>query len=111
MPCVTLNDRTVRALAAPSKGRTTYIDKTLPGFGLRVTAAGAKSWVVVYRQHRHKRRVTLGTYPLAPLAKARAKAKKTLAAVVQGEDPAAEHRAARSAAPRGRRTRSRRRTR
>ncbi len=98
MPSMTLTDRTVRSLAPPSKGRVTYIDKTLPGFGLRVTAPGAKSWVVVYRHRGRKRRVTLGTYPLVSLAQARATAKATLAAVVQGDDPAGERRAEREAA-------------
>ncbi len=98
MPRVTLKDRSLRALATPLAGRTTYLDKTLPGFGLRVTANGARSWVVVYRHRGHKRRATLGTYPLVSLADARARAKELLAAVVQGADPAGDKRAEREAA-------------
>jgi integrase len=98
MPRVTLTDRSLRTLAAPKAGRSTYLDKTLPGFGLRVTANGARSWVVVYRHQGRKRRVTLGAHPTLGLADAREKAKRLLARVVQGEDPAAERRAAHEAA-------------
>jgi integrase len=94
----TLTDRSIRALAVPSSGQVDYFDTKLPGFGLRVTARGVRSWVVLYRHHGRKRRLTLGTVPLLSLADARAKARDVLASVVKGEDPATEKRASREAA-------------
>jgi hypothetical protein len=94
-----MNDRELQKLPVPATGRATYhLDRALPGFALRVSANGTRSWTVLYRNRgRHRCRVTLGTYPLVSLADARAKAKALLAAVVQGENPAAERRAEREA--------------
>jgi hypothetical protein len=40
------------AAASPGAERTMYWDQSLPGFGLMVTAKGAKSYVVQYRAGR-----------------------------------------------------------
>lgn len=69
-------------------------DDSLTGFGLRVRASGAKSYVVVYRAGTGRkapvRKVTLGsTKKIAPDA-ARALAQKALGSVAHGKDPAAE---------------------
>ncbi len=98
MPRARLSDVAVKALRPPGKGQVTHWDSTLPCFGLRVAAGGAKSWVIQYRVGAQVRRLTLGRYPVLGLADARARAKEALAGVVQGEDPAAEKRSDREAA-------------
>src|SRR5438128_5142689 len=94
-----LNDSIIRSLALPDKGQRVVWDGGLPRFGLRLAAGGSRAWVVKYKVRGRSRWLTLGTYPLLKLTDARAKAKKALAKVVQGEDPAAERRAANAPAP------------
>jgi integrase len=73
-------------------------DGTLPGFGLRVFASGAKSFILDYRApDGRKRRVTLGRYGALTPAQAREKAQRLSAAVLDGADPVAERTAARGA--------------
>src|SRR5262249_27324443 len=100
MPHVKLTDRVVQGLQSPSTGRIDYFDadRKLPGFGLRVSASGRKSWVLLYRHAGRTRRLTLGPYPHLGIADARTKAKEALAVIVQGADPAGEKRAEREAA-------------
>ena len=92
-------DRSIRALQ-PEARRLDYFDAAgaLPGFGLRVTANGVKTWTVLYRNASGRlRRLTLGKFPLVGLADAREMARKALASVVQGADPAGEKQARREA--------------
>jgi integrase len=93
----TLTDRTIRRLATPSRGQVDYFDKAVPGFGLRVSASGARSWIVLYRHRGRKCRVTLGPESALSLADARTRAKQILARVRLGADPAGERRAEREA--------------
>lgn len=67
-----------------------FWDDALPGFGVRITQSGRKSFVLMYRLHGLKRRITLGTYPALSLADARQRAKTLLGEVACGRDPAAE---------------------
>ena len=99
MPRIPFTDRSIKAAGAPSGGQIEYfeLDGRLPGFGLRLSASGRKSWILLYRSGRHPRRLTLGTYPILGLADARAQAKEALATVVGGGDPAMVKRADRSA--------------
>ncbi len=64
-------------------------DATLPGFGLRVTPNGRKTWNVMCREGKRQRRLTLGKYPLVSLAEARERAGKVLRAVADGKVPEA----------------------
>jgi len=88
MPRIKLTDRSVQALAPQPTKQVDYIDERMPGFGIRVSPAGRKSWIVLYRFHGKMRRVTLGPYPYVSLADARQKAKSIVSQVVQGADPA-----------------------
>lgn len=79
----------------PEKGkRLQFWDTTLPGFGLRVTEKGKKSWVVMYRSRGRQRRMTIGRYPAFSLAEARDAARTALRTLEQGVDPAEEKLAA-----------------
>lgn len=71
----------------PESGRTTLWENRTPGFGLRITATGARSWIVQKRLHGQMLRITLGKYPVLTVGDARDKAKKTLAQIERGEDP------------------------
>ncbi|MBF0383471.1 MAG: site-specific integrase [Magnetococcales bacterium] len=65
-------------------------DDVLPGFGVRILPTGKKSFVLSYRHAGRKRLITLGKYGVLTLEQARAKAKKELGAVLEGEDPLEE---------------------
>lgn len=73
MPKILLTDVTVRALKPPPTGQTTFWDKSLPGFGCRVSVAGTKSWVVM--TGRDRKLITLSRYPDVSLKDARITAK------------------------------------
>lgn len=87
MPRARLTDRKIKALTT-SEPQTTWWDEVLTGFGIRVTEAGRKTFIVRYRSNGRRPRKTLGTYPAMTLKKAREEAKKTLSGVTVGEDPA-----------------------
>ncbi len=83
-------DTTIARLKPPSEGRAEYWDQELPGFGLRITARGTKSWQLMYRKGSRKRRLTLGNYPALSLKLARQAAAAALRAIERGHDPATE---------------------
>lgn len=89
MPTLKLTALTVANAKPAAHGRTEYWDATLPGFGLRVTEKGAKSWTVMYRVNGKQRRATLGAYPALSLSDARDRARELLRAAEKGGDPAA----------------------
>ncbi|MGO9264366.1 MAG: tyrosine-type recombinase/integrase [Candidatus Binataceae bacterium] len=81
----------------PTDKRADYWDKKLPGFGLRVTENGVKTWTAMYRHGRRLRRLTIGGYPAISLADARDAAKRALRDAQLGADPASAKREARDA--------------
>jgi len=90
----------IESFKAPWNGKDREIawDAKQPGFGLRVTANGARTWVVMYRyRHGRARFMTLGTYPAMGLADAREQARDALAKAQKGGDPASEKQANRAA--------------
>ncbi len=102
MPRVRLTEAAVRRLKPPEAGQTDYFDELLPGFGLRVSASGRRSWFVFYRvkegpQRGKQRRYTL---PLSAdvlgLADARQAARDALRRVEVGEDPSVDKRRVRA---------------
>jgi integrase len=79
-----LTDLSIKRLVVPPTGQRTYTDDTLPGFGVRVSSAGTKSFVLVHG--RSRRRITIGRYPTITLAKARARARELVAERVLGKE-------------------------
>jgi integrase len=77
MPQTTLTEITLRALKGPETGQVDYWDKTLGGFGVRVSQGGTKTFIAFYGVPRQ--RVTIGRYPTISLADARSEAKRILA--------------------------------
>jgi integrase len=90
MPRAKLTAISIERFKAPANGRIEYFDQVLPGFALRITHKGAKSWVVFYRHGGRLRRMTLGSYPALGLADARDHARQALQQAAKGNDPAAE---------------------
>ncbi len=76
MPSQRLTDRSLRALKTEGQ-RVEVWDKTLPGFGVRVSETGRKVFIVRYRAGGKRRRVRVGRYPETSLADARDRAKVT----------------------------------
>lgn len=79
-----LTDITLRSLPLPEKGQKTYPDDILPGFGVRVSQGGTKTFVVMHGPTRE--RITIGRYPVLSLADARAEAKRVLAEKTLGKN-------------------------
>jgi len=61
-----------------------------PGFGIRVTEGGTKTWLLMYRQNGRKVRYTLGRFPALSLADARREASRVLGSIAEGKDLARE---------------------
>ncbi|UCI07384.1 tyrosine-type recombinase/integrase [Mesorhizobium sp. B1-1-8] len=79
-----LTDIAVRALQAPNTGQKTYSDEALPGFGVRVSQGGTKTFVVVCGPTRE--RITIGRFPIITLSEARTEAKRLLAEKTLGKN-------------------------
>ncbi len=90
MPSTKFTAARIKFLEGIPGKQVDYFDQTLPGFFLRVSQDGKKSFGVMYRHGGRLRRMKLGTYPLLSLAKARTKAASALRNVELGDDPATE---------------------
>lgn len=85
---------------AKTAGRVAFVwDSDVKGYGLRVTPAGAKAFVIQYRtQHGTTRRMTIGSYGALTPDEARRIAREKLVEVARGGDPAADRQRKREAA-------------
>jgi len=95
-----LTDSRVRGLKSPAKGNKITYDTgpdSIRGFGIRVTASGARAFVLNYVVAGRERRMTIGEYPAWGVAAAREEAKRLRQKVDRGVDPLAEKIAAREA--------------
>jgi integrase len=82
----------------PAAGDRLIWDADLKGFGVRVTPAGVRAYVVQYRTAgRRSRRMTIGRHGVITVDEARAKARRILVAVAGGADPMADRVADREA--------------
>ena len=82
-----LTDLTLRSLAPRGTQRYEIWDRKLPGFGVRVSPAGTKTFVLFYYSGGRKRRFSLGRFPHLSLADARASAMVILGQLASGIDP------------------------
>jgi len=98
MPQFNFTNLGIASLDFPDKGQVDYFDAGTPGFGIRISYGGSKSWFVKYVHKGRQRRMTIGTYPTVTLAKARElalDAKHEL--VVEKQDPALQRKVDREA--------------
>ena len=87
MPTANLTDRKIASLK-PEKNLIEWWDEKIPGFGVRVSPKGKKTWFVMYRFAGLRRRFKFGRYPEVCLEEARRRARKALADVSESKDPA-----------------------
>ena len=81
----------VNAYRAPAGDADhTVHDETLPGFSLRIQAAGSKSYVVRYRLGTKQPRMVIGNADKVPLESAKKSARKIFEQVANKIDPAKE---------------------
>src|SRR3954464_7155692 len=92
MPTIKLTKSAVDNLQ-PGVKDLMFWDSSLPGFGVKVTPAGRKVFLALYRTHggaSRLRKYTIGPYRRTTLHEARAAAQRVFAARLDGRDPAAE---------------------
>jgi integrase len=89
-----LTEVRLKTLKPPAKGRLVKIDGEVAGLSFRVTAAGARSWLIRYRVKGRpgQRCIVPGPYPTISLAAARQRAREIIAAAKRGEDLAEDER-------------------
>jgi len=91
-----LTDKIVEGLPAPPKGNRITYDTEVKGFGVRVTAAGARAFVLNYRNRAaEQKRYTIGPYSKPGkggwgVAAARKEAAALKRRIDMGEDPLGE---------------------
>lgn len=79
-------------LASGAPKHEFYRCGALPGFGLRVTSGGAKSFIVEKRINGKVKRITIGKYGPLTVENARVRAVELLGDITVGKDPIAEKR-------------------
>ena len=94
-----LTDATIRRLPKPAKSNKVHYDDEVPGFGCRVTAAGARAFILNYvvKGSGRERRITIGQFSDWSTTAARAKARELRRGVDDGADPLADIEAERAA--------------
>jgi integrase len=92
-----LTDKLVKDLAAPADGNRVHYDDDVKGFGVRVTKAGARAFILNYRAGGRERRITIGSFPDWTAGAARDRAKELKRRVDSGADPMAERHEERAA--------------
>jgi integrase len=93
-----LTDTIVKRLRIPAKGYEITWDVQIAGFGARVTAGGARSFLLNYRTRLGRaRRFTIGTFPSWGTGAARDEARRLKTQIDRGGDPLGEIKAGRAA--------------
>jgi hypothetical protein len=93
-------DNLLRKLPAPESGNKVTYDDAVKGFGIRVTAAGGRAFILNYRRKLdlRERRITLGSFPDWSTTAAREEARRLKRAIDGGADPVGEQEENRAAA-------------
>jgi integrase len=95
MKAASLNEETIKGLRTPEKGNSiTYFAgatvqgaKAPRGFGVRVTASGARAFILNYRLRGREHRFTIGAWPDWSALRAVREARSLRQRVDRGEDP------------------------
>src|SRR5215470_7020664 len=95
MEAESLSEETIKRLRTPAKGNSiTYFAgstiqgaKAPRGFGVRVTASGARAFILNYRLRGREHRFTIGAWPDWSALKAVREARNLRQRVDRGEDP------------------------
>ena len=85
-----ITDTRAAAFPIPTKGQAIYWDEKQSGLGLRVTANGARSWIVQGYVNGKSRRFTLGLLDELDYKEAREEASSTRASMRKGVNPLEE---------------------
>lgn len=94
-----LTDVFLRKMRPPEQAQIDIWDRSIPGFGVRCSRKGTKTFVLVYRVRGKWRRMSLGRYPTVKLADARKRADAALREISAGRDPQAAKGTTRTAPP------------
>ena len=100
-----LTDRNIPLLPCPERSNQITYDApsakgdVVRGFGVRVTAAGARSFILNYRRKGDgtERRLTIGKFPEWTVTAAREEARRLRAEINNGADPVEEEKSSRAA--------------
>jgi len=89
MPKLQLTKTNIDRVAKPGSGTVIYVDTRTKGFGLRVTASGAASFIVqgMVKGQSKERRITIGTYGAWTVDDARRRAEEIKHQFEDGIDP------------------------
>src|SRR5260221_6405035 len=83
-----LTDTTVKRLPPPESGKRIALDDEVTGFGVRITAAGARSYILRYTTRAGRERTfTIGDATVWRCTAARAKARDLRRDIEDGGDP------------------------
>src|SRR5437588_5912633 len=82
-----ISEKVVKNLNPPTHGNRILYDTQIPGFGVRITAAGAVSFILNYHVHGRERRFTIGKHPEWSAIAARNRALELRRKVNEGVDP------------------------
>src|SRR3954452_2811766 len=98
MPTIKLTQIAVERLRPIDGRETTFNDNQLPGFGVRVSPRGRKTWVARYRIAGREIMHSLGTTATIPnVGDARELGREAMRKAAAGIDPRADQRAAEAA--------------
>lgn len=82
-----ITQKLISKLIPPHTGNTIERDSEIPGFGVRITAAGVVAFILNYRIHGRERRYTIGRYPDLTATAARESAIQLRGRILNGHDP------------------------
>lgn len=85
-----ITQKFISKLSPPPTGNLVEYDSEIPGFGVRITAAGVVAFVLNYRLLGRERRYTIGRYPELTATAARERALQLRGRILDGHDPLEE---------------------